>query len=210
MISFNNTETPCRINYKKAKGDCRLKKPRTKLYIDARDEKLRYGSYKTADYRIENLQTDAVRNDIHQAIGMYVQELSINEHHPDQLTIKYNPEAVTLSFIDYIFRLKGVSFQRMADKTEKEEESAVSLYKDSRLFSDPSKLVTVAFNVIDMLDQEDYHSIKEPLLEIIGVAEVKPFVKPHKLTVTFNTALTKVEWIAYTITKLGYHYINRG
>jgi copper chaperone CopZ len=186
-----------------------LKKSKTKLYINASNEELKCRSYKSVDYRVKNLQTDAVRNEIYQAISMYVQELCFSEHYPEQLTIRYNPEAITLSFIEYIFRLKGVSFKRVAEQIEKDGEPDVSLPEDSRLFSDLSKLVTVAFNVVDMTEQEDYDRIKKHLLDIKGIREVKPFVRPRMLTVTYNTVLTKIEWIAYTITKLGYHYTDR-
>lgn len=78
------------------------------------------------------------------------------------------------------------------------------------LSSSTQNVLTMVFTVTDMYNQDDYHLIKEHLLNLKGVVEVKSFYSPKKLYVSFNTALTSVEVIVFTIAKLGYHYINRG
>lgn len=76
--------------------------------------------------------------------------------------------------------------------------------------SDLQSGLTMCFTVVDMLTQDDYEVIKKHLLELSGIVEVRPYFTPKKLCVTFNPLLTSLEHIVYTISLLGYHYINRG
>lgn len=76
--------------------------------------------------------------------------------------------------------------------------------------SDVQDGLTMCFTIVDMVAQNDYEVIKKHLLELSGIVEVKPYVRPKKLCVTFSPLLTSLEHIVYTISQLGYHYINRG
>lgn len=89
-----------------------MKEAKTKIYIDARNERLAWDSCKKAEYLITGLETDAVRSKVYEAIGMYVNELLLDQGNPQKLLVTYNPTLITLTYIDYRFRLKGVAYTR--------------------------------------------------------------------------------------------------
>jgi copper chaperone CopZ len=61
-----------------------------------------------------------------------------------------------------------------------------------------------------MHSQNDYDIIKKHLLGLQGIIDVKPYYTPKKLCVSFDPNLINAAHIVYGISKLGYHYINRG
>ncbi len=97
---------------KNPRGVLFMKQPSTKIYIDARHEVRSWESFKKAEYYISGLETDEVRNKIYGAIGGYVQELIIDNNDANKLIVSYNPNFITLTYIDYLFRLKGIDFKR--------------------------------------------------------------------------------------------------
>jgi len=84
----------------------------TRIYIDAKHEAGSWRALKRAEYYIPGLDKDEVRTKVYQAIGMYVQELMADKDDANKLIISYNPNFITLTYIDYLFRLKGIDFKR--------------------------------------------------------------------------------------------------
>lgn len=73
----------------------------------------------------------------------------------------------------------------------------------------PHKLQTTTLSIIDMNTQEDYDRIAAALLKMTGVEKISLYNNSHKIFVTFDTRLIGIEHIVYTISQIGYHYVNR-
>jgi copper chaperone CopZ len=61
-------------------------------------------------------------------------------------------------------------------------------------------------NLDSPLDEE---KLLKALLELQGITDVKSNLAQKQLFITFNPDLVRVETIAYTISNLGYHYVQR-
>lgn len=79
-----------------------------RIRIDARKEKIKNPEIKELRYSIRNLQDQNVWQAIYQAIGHHVLSLAISE---DQLVITYETNKISPTFIEYLLRQWGISFQ---------------------------------------------------------------------------------------------------
>lgn len=55
----------------------------------------------------------------------------------------------------------------------------------------------------------DEDKLLKALLELQGITDVKSNLAQKQLFITFNPDLVRVETIAYTISNLGYYYVQR-
>jgi len=90
------------------------------------------------------------------------------------------------------------------------------LPSDSARFDSPSrqytagKEVPVTITITDMHTEADREKISSALLSLNGVSGVRALAPQKRITVTLDMRKISLDTIAYTIAKLGYHYIQRG
>ncbi|MDN5346446.1 MAG: hypothetical protein PWP65_10 [Clostridia bacterium] len=86
--------------------------PRLGFWIDARGERLNWGTRQEVVYCIDGLNSQEVRQKIYAALGGLVCELAILPDRPQELKVIYDPARVSPGFLDYLLQQKGVSFRR--------------------------------------------------------------------------------------------------
>ena len=81
------------------------------------------------------------------------------------------------------------------------------LTPQTQSISPPKMLLPITItNLASPLDEE---KIKKALLSLQGIKDVKTDLAKKQVFINFIPAEIPVETIAYTLSKLGYHYIQR-
>lgn len=84
--------------------------PKTRIWIDARKEKLQNKDIKEIIYFIDDLHHEEVLKQVFQVIGYYVLNLAIVKGNCLQVT--YDANRITPSFIDYLLSKNAIPFKR--------------------------------------------------------------------------------------------------
>lgn len=88
-----------------------MKKPLTRVWIDARGETLNPGEHDTAEFIIENLDQEKTRSALLEAVFPLVKEIRLMEDKKNAVSIGYNPSLLTASFIEYLLKQKGLNVE---------------------------------------------------------------------------------------------------
>lgn len=86
-------------------------KPKVRMYIDARNEKLNHGDAKQVCYFIKGADEDEIKKKIYESIGFNVLKIEVVPAN-EKVIITYHEHLITPTYIDYRFRLRGLDFKR--------------------------------------------------------------------------------------------------
>jgi len=89
-----------------------VKEPKARMWIDARNEVLAPGDRKKVRYCIKKLADSEVKKRLYEAIGTYVYEIRVVSEKENEIDVVYDENFITVTFIDYRLRLKGLSFKK--------------------------------------------------------------------------------------------------
>lgn len=86
-------------------------KVKERMYIDARNEKFQRGDAKEATYIIKDANEAYMKERIYKAVGLHSLKIEVVAA-KEKVIITYYENIISPTFIDYLFRLKGIDFTR--------------------------------------------------------------------------------------------------
>lgn len=85
-----------------------MKKPLTRIWIDARGETLNPDQHDIVVFTIENLDQEETRAILLEAVFPLVKEIRLPEDKNNTVELSYNPSFISATFIEYLLRQKGL------------------------------------------------------------------------------------------------------
>ena len=89
-----------------------MKKPKQRMYIDARHEKFERGDVKKATYEIQNIEDHGIKTRLYDAIGQNVLRIEVIPKN-EKVIISYHENMITPSFMEYKFQIKKLKYKRV-------------------------------------------------------------------------------------------------
>ncbi|KAB3537323.1 hypothetical protein F8154_03260 [Alkaliphilus pronyensis] len=87
-------------------------KPKTKMYIDARNEKIHMNETKQIAYKINGADGDEIKQKIFDSVGLHSIKIEIIPK-TEKVIITYNENYISPSYMEYKFNHKGLTFKRV-------------------------------------------------------------------------------------------------
>lgn len=89
-----------------------MKTPRTRLWIDAKGEKLNPAQHAEARYIIRDLDQPTTKEILVACLYPLVKEILYLDMDKNEVSINYNPSFISRSFIEYLLQQRGILFDR--------------------------------------------------------------------------------------------------
>jgi len=86
-------------------------KPKQRIYIDARNEKLNHENARQVCYIINGASDDHIKQKIYECIGLNTLRIEVVPA-SEKVIITYYEYLITPTYMDYKFQLKGIEFKR--------------------------------------------------------------------------------------------------
>jgi hypothetical protein len=89
-----------------------MKLTQTRVWIDARNERLDPDLHSEVTYTIKDLEISKTKLKLMEAVYPLVKEVILLSNPINTVRISFNPSYISVSFIDYLLQKQGLQYER--------------------------------------------------------------------------------------------------